>query len=119
MALLPITATLAASSSGLRLLARHNDVSQQPEPKKREITASTRVESESVTLTAIFPDDGAPVKVGLYNILGKLIEVHPLTTATKGETTFRFFTKGLPTGPYILVLESSAQRLINKVMISR
>jgi hypothetical protein len=95
--------------------------SQQQDPKSREITADVArsVGNETVTLRATFPDDAAGVKVSLYNLLGRLVEVHPQTFAVKGLNLFQFSTKGLPNGPYIIVLEASGQRVINKVMVSR
>jgi len=94
---------------------------QQPDPKKKEITASVArsAENELLSLNAYFPEDTERLRVALYNILGKLIEVHPTTTVKTGDQTFRFQTRGLPSGPYIIVLESNGQRIVNKVMVSR
>jgi hypothetical protein len=93
----------------------------QQDPKAREITAElVRSESnETITLRATFPDETPGVKVTLFNLLGRLVEVHSTTVAIKGLNLFQFRTKGLPNGPYIVVLEASGQRLINKVMLSR
>ncbi|MDB5033033.1 MAG: hypothetical protein JWQ98_274 [Chlorobi bacterium] len=120
-AVLASSVAAGAAGMGARLAyVAHNDVSQQPDPKKKDITATTRVENDAVTLTAYFPDDAPSLKVGLYNILGKLIELHPVNVASKGEErAFRFLMKGLPSGPYIVVLESNGQRIVNKVMVSR
>jgi hypothetical protein len=95
--------------------------SQQPDPKKKEITATvTRsVENEQIKLTAFFPDDTARIKCSLYNLLGKLIEIHPTTQVEAGRYTFIFRTQGLPNGPYIVVLEANGQRIIQKVMLAR
>lgn len=94
---------------------------QQPDPKKKEITASVARSSENelLSLNAYFPEDAERLRVALYNILGKLIEVHPTTAVKSGDQTFRFQTRGLPSGPYIIVLESNGQRIVNKVMVSR
>ena len=94
---------------------------QQPDPKKKELAATVArsAENELLSLNAYFPEDANNIRVALYNILGKLIEVHPTTTVTKGDQVFRFQTRGLPSGPYIIVLESSGQRIVNKVMVSR
>ena len=97
----------------------HNDIGQQPDTKKKELSASARLESDELTLTAYIPNDDQPVKVGLYNILGKVIEIRPAASTPEGEQTFRFTTKGLPSGPYIVMLESNGQRVINKVMVAR
>ncbi len=98
-----------------------SDITQQPDPKKRTITASVArsAQDETLSLNANFPEDVTNIKVALYNILGKLIEVHPVTSAAQGDQIFRFITKGLPSGPYIIVLESNGQRIVNKVMVSR
>jgi hypothetical protein len=101
------------------MFSTRNDIGQQPDLKRKELSASARLENEALTLTAYFPNDDQPIKLGLYNILGKLIEIHPSTSATKGEQTFHFTTKGLPSGPYIVVLESNGQRVVNKVMLAR
>lgn len=103
------------------ILGTHGDVSQQSDPKRKEVTASVvrSIENETVTVNAYFPDDINGVKVSLFNILGNLIEVNPTTAVQKGDVQFRFFTKGLPSGPYIVVLEVSGQRIVDKVMISR
>jgi|GEM_PF-2035534 len=112
---------LLAGSKPYDFLGARGDITQQPDPKKKEITASVArsAENESLTLNVSFPEDAGSVKIALYNILGKLIEVSPITSAAKGEMAVRFQTKGLPTGPYIIVLESSGQRIVNKVLISR
>ncbi len=97
------------------------DGAQQPDPKKKELTATVvrSPENETLTLNAYFPEESNNLRVALYNILGKLIDVHPTTTASKGDLSFRFTTRGLPGGPYIVVLESNGQRIVNKVMVSR
>jgi hypothetical protein len=94
---------------------------QQPDPKKKELTATvTRsAENELLNLNAYFPEDANNIRVALFNILGKLVEVHPTTSVTKGDQVFRFQTRGLPSGPYIIVLEANGQRIVNKVMVSR
>lgn len=123
-----VTALLAAPAGDALALARpsevfgsRNDVTQQPDPKKRDITASVArsSENETLTLNVNFPENTTNLRVALYNILGKLIEVHPMTSASQGDQIFRFITRGLPSGPYIIVLESSGQRIVNKVMVSR
>jgi hypothetical protein len=99
-----------------------SDFTQQgTDPKKKELTATvTRsAENELLTLNAYFPDDANNIRVALYNILGKLVEVHPTTSVKEGDQFFRFQTRGLPSGPYIIVLESNGQRIVNKVMVSR
>lgn len=97
------------------------DGAQQPDPKKKELTATVvrSPENETLTLNAYFPEESNNLRVALYNILGKLIDVHPTTSTTKGDLSFRFTTRGLPGGPYIVVLESNGQRIVNKVMVSR
>lgn len=123
-----LIALLAAPGSSLFALTKpldvfgtRNEITQQPDPKKKEITASVArsAENESLSLNVSFPEDAGNLKVSLYNILGKLIEVHPVSFTLKGDYSFRFQTKSLPTGPYIIVLESTGQRIVNKVMISR
>lgn len=100
----------------------HGDIArQQPDPKKKEITATVArsIEAETLMMNTYFPEDASQVRVALYNILGKLIQVHPVTSAEKGDYSFRFLTRGLPSGPYILILETSGQRIVHKVMLSR
>lgn len=94
---------------------------QQQDPKKQQITATVvrSAENETIKLRADFPDDTPQVKVSLFNLLGKVVEVHPQTSATKGANDFQFRTRGLPNGPYIVVLEAAGQRLIHKVLLSR
>ncbi len=96
-------------------------LAQQPDPKKKELTASLSrsVENETLTLSVYFPEDAPAIRIGLYNILGKLIEVYPASSATKGDQTYRFQTRGLASGPYIVVLEAGGQRVVNKAMLSR
>lgn len=98
-----------------------SDITQQPDPTKKELTAwvSRSAESETVTLNVYFPEDASNVRVSMYNILGKLIETQPVASVSKGNQTFRFQTVGLPTGPYLMVLEAGGKRLVNKVMVSR
>lgn len=93
----------------------------QQDPKRKEIkTIESRwIASEMIILAADFPEDGLAVRVELFNLLGRLIEQHPIRTAVKGTNVFQFKTKGLPNGPYIVVLESAGQRLIYKIMVSR
>jgi hypothetical protein len=100
---------------------RSGVVMQNDPAKQKEITAKVArsTQDETISLAAVFPEDATGIKVSLYNLLGKLIDTHPTTSVQKGEITFRFQTKGLPNGPYILVLEANGQRLINKVMVSR
>ncbi len=129
--LIRLTILLLAFFGSLRLEAGQQahasvliqeEITQQTDPKKaREVTASVvrSAENETVTLNASFPDDASPVKVSLFNILGKLIEVHPTSSVPKGDYPFRFLTRGLPSGPYIVVLECNGQRIVNKVMVSR
>lgn len=97
------------------------DLAQQPDPKKREISTSISrsAEDESIVLQASFPEDAPRLRVALYNMIGRLIQVHPVSSVEKGEYPFRFLTAGLPTGPYIVVLEANGQRIVNKVMLSR
>jgi hypothetical protein len=100
----------------------NGDVTQQPDPKKlREITASISrsVENELISLNAIFPESVDGVKCSLYNLLGKLIEIHDTKSVGEGPYQFKFRTKGLPNGPYIIVLEARGQRIIQKVMVAR
>lgn len=93
----------------------------QQDPKEREITAQLfrSDDNATITLRAVFPEETTRVKVSLFNLLGKLVEVHPTTIAQKGNYEFQFRTRGLPNGPYIVVLEAAGQRLINKVMLVR
>lgn len=100
----------------------NGDVTQQPDPKKpREITASISrsVENELISLNAIFPENVDGLKCSLFNLLGKLIEVHDTKSVGEGPYQFTFRTKGLPNGPYIIVLEARGQRIIQKVMVAR
>lgn len=115
-----IVATIA-SCVDLRAGDGAQQVEQQQDPKRREITVEVLRSEDNLTITlkATFPEDMPGVKVSLFNLLGKLVEVHPVTTAVKGMNPFVFRTRGLPNGPYIVVLEASGQRIINKVMISR
>jgi hypothetical protein len=94
---------------------------QQQDPKAREITAELfrSADNATITLRAVFPEDTPGVKVSLFNLLGRIVEVHPTTVALKGKNEFAFRTRGLPNGPYIVVLEAAGQRIINKVMLSR
>lgn len=111
---------LVVAVAGLALGDRQA-MAQQPDPKKRELSASvTRsIDNETVTLNAFIPDDAPTLRVAFYNLLGKLIEVHPAASATKGDQVYRFQTRGLPSGPYIVVLEANGQRVTCKVMVSR
>lgn len=97
------------------------ELAQQPDPKKREITTaiSRSAEDESIVLQASFPEDAPRLRVALYNMIGRLIQVHPVSSVEKGDYSFRFLTSGLPTGPYIVVLEANGQRIVNKAMLSR
>lgn len=110
-----------ANVTPLGALGVRNDVTQQVEPKKKEITASISrsIENETISLSASFPDDIVGVRVALYNILGKLIEIDPTASVTKGDYTFVFRTTGLPNGPYLVILEASGQRITKKIMLSR
>jgi hypothetical protein len=126
-----LLATLFLFSGGAPLLASNTEfaqrrnalaeVAQQPDPKKKEITASISrsADDETILLNTSFPDDAAKIRVTLYNMIGRLIQVHPVTAVDKGDYSFRFQTIGLPTGPYIVVLESNGQRIVNKIMLSR
>lgn len=126
-----LLATLFLLSGGAPLLASNTEfaqrrnalaeVAQQPDPKKKEITASISrsADDETILLNTSFPDDAAKIRVTLYNMIGRLIQVHPVTAVDKGDYSFRFQTIGLPTGPYIVVLESNGQRIVNKIMLSR
>lgn len=80
---------------------------------------SHSAENEIATLYASFPEDVVGVRVSMYNILGKLIDVQNVGAVSEGDVTFQFMTKGLPNGPYLIVLESGTQRLTSKVMVSR
>lgn len=115
-AILAATAPGAAHAQGPRATAGH-----QQDPKAKEITAQLvrSTDNATVTLRTTFPDETPGVKVSLYNLLGKLVEVHPTTVAQKGSNEFQFRTRGLPNGPYIVVLEAAGQRIVNKVMLSR
>ncbi len=110
--------SFAAGTSGK---GPREELAQQPDPKKREITTSISrsAEDESIILQASFPEDAPRLRVALYNMIGRLIQVHPITAVEKGDYPFRFLTSGLPTGPYIVVLEANGQRIVNKVMLSR
>lgn len=126
-----LLATFLLLSAGAPLLASNTEfaqrrnalaeVAQQPDPKKKEITASISrsADDETILLNTSFPDDAAKIRVTLYNMIGRLIQVHPVTAVDKGDYSFRFQTIGLPTGPYIVVLESNGQRIVNKIMLSR
>lgn len=110
----------SVDASGPRRAA--GDIGQQPDPKKsRDITASISrsAENELISLNAIFPEETDGLKCSLYNLLGKLIEVHPISAVAGGPFQFTFRTKGLPNGPYIIVLEARGQRIIHKVMVAR
>ena len=108
-----LPARIDAAAGALRIV--------QQEPKSREISAEVvrSPENETLTLKATFSEDTQGIKVSLFNLLGKLVEIHPSTTAVKGNNQFQFRTKGLPNGPYIVVLEAAGKRLVNKVMLSR
>ncbi len=96
-------------------------VRQSGEPTKRKEISATivrSVETELIILKVNFPEDALQVKVSLYNLLGSLVEVNPQTSATKGEVDFRFDTRGLPNGPYIVVLEANQQRITKKIMLT-
>jgi hypothetical protein len=111
-----------AHSNPVGILAVRNDTRQQQDPKPpKVITAKvTRsIENELITVSASFPDDVPAVKVSMFNILGKLIDLQNYGPMTQGESTFQFLTKGLPNGPYLIVLEAGNQRITNKVMLSR
>jgi len=123
-----LSATLLLSAPGSAALASmrsathpRGELAQQPDPKKREITTAIArsAEDETITLSASFPDDAPGLRVALYNMIGRLIHVHPVSSVEKGDYVFRFQTAGLPTGPYIIVLEANGQRIVNKVMLSR
>lgn len=113
---IPIVHAAGTSSVGPR-----GELAQQPDPKKREITTaiSRSAENESIALAVSFPEDAPRLRVALYNMIGRLIQAHPVTAVEKGDYIFRFQTVGLPTGPYIVVLEANGQRVVNKVMLSR
>jgi hypothetical protein len=124
------TTILLAAPAGLmharslpdELLAVRNDGKQQQDPKPpKVITARVAhsAENELITLHVSFPDDAQNVKVSVYNILGKLIDIQTVGQVSQGDATFQFQTKGLPNGPYLIVLESGTQRITNKVMVSR
>ena len=114
------TALAGVGASGPRGVA--GDITQQPDPKKsREITASISrsAENELISLNANFPEGTDGLKCSLFNLLGKLIEVHQTVSVAEGPYKFTFRTKGLPNGPYIIVLEARGQRIIHKVMVAR
>ena len=114
------SAFAAMSDGGPRGI--NGDVTQQPDPKKaREITASISrsVENELISLNANFPESTDGLKCSLFNLLGKMIEVHDTKSVGEGPYKFTFRTKGLPNGPYIIVLEARGQRIIQKVMVAR
>jgi hypothetical protein len=113
---------VAAHSNPVGLLAVRNDTRQQQDPKPpKVITAKvTRsIENELITVLATFPEDMPGVKVSMFNILGKLIDLQAYGATSQGESTYQFLTKGLPNGPYLIVLEAGNQRITNKVMLSR
>ncbi len=114
--LMPAIGTAAGGGPGVQ-----SDGGPAPDAKKKEITATiTRsVENEQIKLVAFFPEDTPRLKCSLYNLLGKLIDVHPTTSVEAGRFAFTFRTKGLPNGPYIVVLEANGQRIIQKVMLAR
>jgi hypothetical protein len=118
---MPFGSLLAGGTPDPSAGVRSDFTQQVTDPKKKEITATVArsAENELLSLNAYFPEDANNIRVALYNILGKLVEVHPTTSVTKGDMVFRFQTRGLPSGPYIIVLESSGQRIVNKVMVSR
>jgi hypothetical protein len=123
LAALGVAALLLVSASS-RAHAQAGPVAfatQQQEPKAPKITAEVvrSTDNAVITLRAVFPDETPGVKVSLFSLLGKLVEVHATTIAQKGNNEFQFRTRGLPNGPYIVVLEAAGQRLINKVMLSR
>jgi Secretion system C-terminal sorting domain len=119
--LIPLGSLMAGNTPAPVAGVRSDYVQQQPDPKKKELAASvTRsAENELLSLHAFFPDDADKIRVALYNILGKMVELHPITSVEKGDRLFQFQTRGLPSGPYIVVLESKGQRIVNKVMVSR
>lgn len=94
---------------------------QQPEPKKKEITATVArsTENEQIKLNVFFPEDTRQLSCTLFNLLGRRIEVHPTTAVAAGSYAFSFSTHNLPNGPYIIVLEANGQRIIQKVMLAR
>ncbi|MBS1913399.1 MAG: T9SS type A sorting domain-containing protein [Bacteroidetes bacterium] len=115
------TLRAAVLSGGMHARASIAAEQQQPDPKKKDLSVSVlrSVENETITVDAYFPDDAKSVRVALYNILGKLVEQLPVVAVSKGDQTFRFQTYNLASGPYLVVLEASNQRIVNKVMISR
>jgi len=122
-----IRPVLAAALLGMVLLSSafaggygiSGDGVQQSDPKGREIITSLVRREDVVVLTASFPEDTPQLKLGLYTMLGKLVQVHPTTTVERGEYGFVFPLRGLPGGPYILILEANGQRIVNKFMLSR
>lgn len=90
------------------------------EPRK-EITAtvSRSLVNETVTLKALLPENVTEAKVSVYNMLGNLIEERSVTANEKNELLAVFSTKGLPVGPYIVILVADGQKVVNKVMVTR
>jgi hypothetical protein len=115
-------AATGAHMTPVGILSVRNDARQQQDPKPpKVITArvSRSAETELITVVVTFPDEVPGVKVSMFNILGKLIDLQTFGPAEQGESTYQFQTKGLPNGPYLIVLEAGTQRITNKVMLSR
>ena len=94
---------------------------QDPPPNggKISVTVVRSIESDAIKVVVTFPRDADELKVSLHNLIGSQISVYPITSAVKGEVTYQFDTRGLPNGPYFVVLEALGQRITKKIMLTR
>lgn len=97
------------------------DQQDPPTPNGGKITVTVvrSVESDAIKVQVRFPRDADELKVSLHNLIGSQISVSPITSAIEGEAIFQFDTRGLPNGPYFVVLEALGQRITKKIMLSR
>lgn len=95
---------------------------QDPPPassSKISMSVVRSIESDAIKVIVVFPRDADELKVSLHNLIGSQIGVYPITSAVKGEWTYQFDTRGLPNGPYFVVLEALGQRITKKIMLTR
>lgn len=97
------------------------DQQDPPTPSGGKITVTVvrSIESDAIKVQVRFPRDADELKVSLHNLIGSQISVSPITSAIEGEAIFQFDTRGLPNGPYFVVLEALGQRITKKIMLSR
>ena len=97
------------------------DQQDPPNPNGGKITVTVvrSVESDAIKVQVRFPRDADELKVSLHNLIGSQMSVSPITSAIEGEAIFQFDTRGLPNGPYFVVLEALGQRITKKIMLSR